>query len=81
MIRINNKMSLINKIYIRLANEKTETINKIKLVNKEMCKLQQDDLCLRLVKLNNIDAMLDDAIKVVQYEIYGKKKKKEPKND
>ena len=47
-------MNLINKIYIRLAKAKTETINKIKLVNKEMCKLQ-DDLCLRLVKLNNIE--------------------------
>ena len=43
-----------------------------------MCELQ-DDLCLRLVKLNNIDAILDDAINVVRYEIYGKKKK-EPKN-
>ena len=73
MIRINNKMNLINKIYIRPANAKTEIINKIKLVHQEMCELQHD-LCFRLVKLNNIDATLDDAINVVQYEIYGKKK-------
>ena len=73
MIRINNKMNLVNKIYIRLANTKTEIINKIKLVHKEMYELQ-DDLCLKLVKLNNIDAILDDAINVVRFEIYGKKR-------
>ena len=74
MIRINNKMNLTNKIYIRLANAKTETINKIKVVHKEMCELQ-DDWCLRLVKLNNIDGILDDAINVVRYKIYGKKER------
>ena len=71
-------MNLINKIYIRLEKAKIEITNKIKLVNKTMYKLQDDDL--RLVKLNNIDAILDDAINVAQYEIYGKKKK-ELKND
>ena len=40
-----------------------------------MCELQDDDLYLRLVKLNNIDAILDDAINVVRYEIYGKKER------
>ena len=41
-IRINNKMNLINKIYIRLPNAKTEIINKIKLVHKEMCELYSE---------------------------------------
>ena len=40
----------------------------------------KDDSWLRLVKLNKMNAILDDAINVVQYETYGKKKKKEPKN-
>ena len=74
-------MNLINKIYIRLEKAKTEITNKIKLVRKAMWELQDeiyiDDL--RLVKLNNIDAILDDAINVVQYEIYGKKKKRAKK--
>ena len=72
--KINNKMNLINEIDTRIANAKTEIINKIKFVNKEMCELQ-DDLCLRLVKLNNVDTILDNAINVVQYEIYGKKER------
>ena len=40
----------------------------------------QDDSWLRLVELNKIDAILDDAINVVWCEIYVKKNK-EPKND
>ena len=72
--KINNKMNLINEIDTRIANAKTEIINKIKFVNKEMCELE-DDLCLRLVKLNNVDTILDDAINVVRYEIYGKKER------
>ena len=43
-----------------------------------MCELD-DDLCLILVKLNNIDVILDDAINVVRYEIYGKKKERAQK--
>ena len=73
-IRINNKMNLINKINIRLAKAKTKVTNKIKLVYKAMCKLQ-DDSWLRLVELNKIDAILDDALNVVRYEIYGKNRK------
>ena len=41
-----------------------------------MCELQDNNLCLRLVKSNNIDAILDDAINVVRYEIYGRKKER-----
>ena len=35
----------------------------------------KDDSWLRLVKLNKMDAILDDAINVVRYEIYGKKER------
>ena len=73
-------MNLINKINIRLVKAKTKVANKIKSANKAMRKLQ-DDRWLRLVELNKTDAILDDVINVVRYEIYGKKKKKEPKNN
>ena len=44
-------MNLINITYIRLKKAKTEIINKIKTVNKEMRKLK-GDLWSREVKLN-----------------------------
>ena len=40
--KINNKMNLINRTYIRLKKAKTEIINKIKTVNKEMRELKGD---------------------------------------
>ena len=40
-----------------------------------MSKLQDDDSWLRVVELNNIDTILDDALNVVWYEIYGKNRK------
>ena len=39
----------------------------------------KDNSWLRLVKLNKIDAILDDAINVVRYEIYEKKKERAQK--
>ena len=71
--KINNKLNLINEINTRLAKAKTEITNNIKVVYKAMSKLK-DDSWLRLVKLNKMNAVLDDAINVVQYEIYGKKR-------
>ena len=40
-----------------------------------------NDSWLRLVKLNKIDTILDDALNVVWYEIYGKKNRKSSKNN
>ena len=44
-----------------------------------MCELQDeiysDDSWLRLVELNNIDTILDDALNVAWYEIYAKNRK------
>ena len=67
-------MNLINRTYIRQKKAKTEITNKIKTVDKEMRELK-GDLWSRAVKLNEIDAILDDAINVVRYEIYGKKER------
>ena len=79
---INNKIDSINKIYIGLEKAKTKITNKIKLVDKAMRELKDeiysDDSWLRLVKLNKIDVILDDAINVVRYEIY-RKERKSPK--
>ena len=73
-------MNLINKINTRLAKAKTKVTNNIKSVYKATCKLQDeiysdDDSWLRLVELNKIDTILDDALNVVWYEIYGKNRK------
>ena len=76
--KINHKITLINKIYIRLAKAKTEITNKIKLVHEEIDELENNSR-LRLVKLNKTDAILDDAINVVRYEIYEKKKERAQK--
>ena len=75
MTMINNKKNLINKINIRLSKAKTKVSNNIKSIYKALPKLQDDDSWLRVVELNNIDTILDDALNVVWYEIYGKNRK------
>ena len=49
--KINNKINLISRTYIRPKKAKTEITNKIKKVDKEMHELK-DDLWSRAVKLN-----------------------------
>ena len=71
MTIINNKKNLINKINIRLSKAKAKVSNNIKSIYKGLSKLQNDDSWLRL-ELNKIDTILDDAINVVWYDIYGK---------
>ena len=75
MAMINNKKNLINKINIRLSKAKTKVSNNIKSIYKALSKLQDDDSWLRVVELNNIDTILDDALNVAWYEIYGKNRK------
>ena len=75
MTMINNKKNLINKINIRLSKAKTKVSNNIKSIYKALSKLQDDDSWLRVVELNNIDTILDDALNVAWYEIYGKNRK------
>ena len=61
-------MNLISRTYIRQKKAKTEITNKIKTVDKEMRELK-GDLWARAVKLNETDAILDDAINIVRYKI------------
>ena len=71
--KINNKISIINETSTILVETKDELNKKIKLIYELMCKLQ-DDLWLRLVKLNKIDAIIDDALNVTWNMIHKKKK-------
>ena len=77
LYKINNEISLINKTSTILAEIKVKLKKKYKLISESMCELQDDiysdDLQLRLVKLNNIDAILDDALNVTWNMICKKK--------
>ena len=64
-------MNLINRRYKKVKKAKTELTNTIKAVDKEMRELKCD-LWSRAFQLNEIDVILDDAINVARYEIYGK---------
>ena len=66
--KINNKISIINDTSTRLSETRIKLKKKYKMISESMFELQDDiysdDLCLRLVKLNKLDAILDDALNV-----------------
>ena len=74
--KINNKISVINKLNGGLAKVKADVTKKVELIYEAMCELQDeiysDDSWLRLVELNKIDAIIDEALNVVGNEICGK---------
>ena len=74
--KIKDKISTINKINEGLAKVKEEVTKKIELIYEAMRELQDDiysdDSWLRLVELNKIDAIIDEALNVVWNEICGK---------
>ena len=73
--KINNKIDSINKINKRLSEVNTKVTNKVKSIYEVMCELQDEiynDPWLRLVELNKVEDILDDALNVVSKEIYGK---------
>ena len=61
--KINNKISVINKLNGGLAKVKADVTKKVELIYEEMCELQDethsDDSWLRIVELNKIDAIID----------------------
>ena len=88
LVKINNKISMINKAYERLAKVKEDVTKKLNLIYGLMTELQDeiysDDSWLRLVELDKIDAIIDEAIDIVWNTFYEKKKKKKknkPWND
>ena len=80
LVKINNKISMINKAYERLAKVKEDVTKKLNLIYGLMAELQDeiysDDSWLRLVELDKIDAIIDEAIDIVWNTFYEKKKKK-----
>ena len=83
LVKINNKISMINKAYERLAKVKEDVTKKLNLIYGLMAELQDeiysDDSWLRLVELDKIDAIIDEAIDIVWNTFYEKKKKKKNK--
>ena len=73
--KINNKTDTINKSHKLLAKIKAEVTKKIELIYESMCELQDeiysDDSWLRLVELEKIDAIIDEALNVVWNMICG----------
>ena len=76
--KINNKIDTINKMNKRLEKVKAEVTKKIELIYESMCELQDeiysDDSWLRLVELEKIDAIIDEALNVVWNMVRGKKR-------
>ena len=74
--KINNKIDTINKINKRLAKIEIKAAEKVELIYEAMRELQDEiysaDSWLRLVELNKIDAIIDEALNVVGNEICGK---------
>ena len=58
--KINNKISIINEASTILAEIRIKLKKKYKLIYE-----LQDDLWLRQVELNKLDAILDDALNVI----------------
>ena len=73
--KINNKIDTINKTNKGLAKVKAEATKKVKLLDEVMCELQDeiysDDSWSRLVELDKIDAITDEALNVVWNAICG----------
>ena len=73
--KINNKIDTINKINKGLEKVKVKVRKKAELIYEAMCELQDeiycDDSWLRLVELDKIDAVIDEALNIVWNEIYG----------
>ena len=74
--KINKRIDTINKSNNLLAKLKDEISKKIELVYEVMSELQDeiysDDSWLRLVELNKIDAIIDEALNAVWKKFYRK---------
>ena len=73
--KINNKIDIINELNNGLTKIKAEVTKKIELIYDSMCELQDevysDDSWLRLVELEKIDAIIDEALNAVWNMICG----------
>ena len=73
--KINNKIDTMNKMNKRLEKVKTEITEKIELICESMCELQDeiysDDSWLRLLELEKIYVLIDEALNAVWNTICG----------
>ena len=76
LAKINKRIDTINKSNNLLAKLKAEVTKKIELVYEVMSELQDeiysDDSWLRLVELDKIDAIIDEALNAVWKKFHGK---------
>ena len=76
--KINNEISIINETSKILVKIKYKLDKKYKLIYESMCELQDeiysDDSWLRLLELNKLDAILNDALNVTWNMIHKKTK-------
>ena len=67
--KINNKIDMINKLNKKLAKVKADVAKKIELIYESMYELKDetysDDSWLRLIELDKIDTIIDEALNVV----------------
>ena len=74
--KINKKISAISKLNERIAKVKADVAKKVELIYEAMRELQDeiysDDSWLRLVELNKIDAIIDEALNAVWIKFHGK---------
>ena len=72
--KINNKISAINKLNEGLAKVKADVTKKIELIYKSIYELQDeiysDDSWLKLVELDEIAAVIDEALNVIWKVLY-----------
>ena len=80
--KINNKISMINKTNEGLAKVKAEVAIKVELIYEAMVELQDeiysDDSWFRLVELDKIDAIIEDAFNVVWKVLWENKNRINP---
>ena len=73
--KINDKINMINKLYNRLEKAKANVIKRIELICKGIRELEDeiysDDSWFRLVELEKIDAIIDEALNVACNMICG----------
>ena len=73
--KINNKIDITNRINEGLTKVKIKVTKKIELIYESICELQDeiysDDSYLRLVELEKIDALIDEALNVAWNVICG----------
>ena len=66
---INNKIDMINTLYNGIKKVKAKVTKKIELIYESMCELPDeiysDDSWLGLVKLEKIDAIIDQSLNIV----------------